>query len=299
MSKHPASEGLVNRVCGLSYLSCHFSARLAHVVVPTRVLELAPAPPPSPPLTCRPRWQSWKSATTPPPPPKPPPPPPPPPALGEGVFLRGCEPIGAELIARGACDFRPDGALSQYYLSEGDFRVFNLVVGGAAHVRWPTPQRALIGDELLVLIVGTVVDPEHAAVRAKPALAQWLTRTTTDFVYTAEEHAAYAAEREALLTEEASSTPVLREGTELRLTHLHILPTTSTFLWHKGDRHTSMRAKLGLRAGPGVAEHVLAGWIVGRCMREQNSWDGLCTAHIGIAFLEAAQLATKFAPRSV
>lgn len=272
------ADGLAHRVCSVEYLSRHFAARLAHVVVSTTVLRECVV-------------------------------------FGDSAFLRGCAPIGDSLIDHGVLDFRPDGVLQSYHVVDGAYRLMDISVGGVTHLRWPrtdvwlnqradmpswSRQALQIGDDLFIAIIADAFDVGGADVQMEPAVVQWLERTTGDFVYDVKEYSAYLEARERLLSMPPDSG-THAEGAELRLTHFRIVPITSTLLWagmkhdHDHARCAKMgsRAQLGLRSGRGVSEHVVFAWKIGRVMDLESSWDGLFKACVGIESIESEQFAAN------
>ena len=274
VSNKPTNDGLSVRLCSLPFLCRFFRARLQHVV-----LQLQ---------TTRPV------------------------ALAASAFLRGCAPLGEQLIARGVLDYRIDGFLESLRDAGDDspYRVARVNVGGACYARWPR-RDVCVSDTLLLALVADVFDPEHPSVAGAPPLAAWLARDASDIAYEPEEHAAYVEAREAMLgpsTDNDENAPpaapamvpaATPAGTALRATNLRLVPTTSTFLWAAGGRDAkptrsrSLRRKLGLRAavadGGGAAQELVIGyWPVARVMETDVSWDQLLKVQMGCCAFEEA-----------
>ena len=213
--------------------------------------------------------------------------------LGASAFLRGCAPLGGQLIERGVCDYRVDGFLDALHDAEDEpYRIARINVGGVSYARWPRND-AVVSDTLFICIVADVYNREEdAGVALDPAISQWLERDATAIAYTPTEHAAYMEARRALLEAPANegepsdpsgaSSATTATGGELRATNLRLVPTQSNFLWASGERDArrntrDLRTKLGLRAAPNGAmrELVLGMWPVARVLETHVSVDGL------------------------
>jgi len=241
-------EGAVDRLCSYSYLERHFRARLAHVVVEATATR--------------------------------------PTLVGASPFLRGCAPLHEALVERGCCDWRPDGFVFDHKPGSDEYRIYTVSVGGVCMVRFEEATNLQIGDCLYLLLKADAYDAGHAAVRASPALSEWLTRAPLDYAYAHEEIVAYMAERDALLASDTGTPLALAEGASVQLSNFRVVAATSSDVC---DLDGGARKRLGLRAAgaSGAAEVVAGMYRLGRVLETKASGDGLLKVYVAVEYVEA------------